>query len=97
MGSGVRGGRWQSEGGQLGWDTEKWSEPCEHPVQEHARQTGKLECVWITLGTARRSVCGTVSAAGRGQRSQKVREAMECQTVALVRILAFTLITTSRI
>lgn len=42
VGGGVRGGRWQSEGGQLGWDTEKWSEPCEHPVQEHARQTGKL-------------------------------------------------------
>ena len=92
MGSGVRGGRWQSEGGQLGWDTEKWSEPCEHLEEQRARQTGKPVCVWIMLGTARSSVCGTVSAEGRGQRGQTVREAMECQTVALVRILAFTLI-----
>lgn len=98
MGSGVRGGeRWQSEGGQLGWDTEKWSEPCEHPVQEHARQTGKLgvSCVQELTGG---SVCGTVSAwRAEDKEVQKVREAMECQTVALVRILAFTLITTSRI
>lgn len=92
MSSGVRGGRWQSEGGQLGWDTEKWSEPCEHPEEERARQIGKPVCVWIMLGTARSSVCGTVSAEGRGQRGQTVREAMECQTVPLVRILAFTLI-----